>query len=1191
MTTEYIDVSVNADANTMVQTALNNIAASLPGWQPREGNLEVLLLEQFAVMSAETAQVAAQVPQAIFTYYGNLLGISQTSGTKLQVGVTWELTGSATGVVTIAAGTSASVVIQNVIYSFTVDNDFSIDTSVTTNAKSVPMTAATAGAFYNVVSVGTYLTPTFSFSNISTVNVDSIITAGADEESTQAYLNRLKNTISVYTPRPIIANDFASLAVNASGVNRSSAINNFNPFVNVLKSTVASPTTDGWNSYAGSTITNSSSPVGVKVTSSSTFPSSFNSAATNFGGTGTTYIPFLSTTAVANAYTTLSAQISTAGATTMTVASTTGFPVSGVFDVLINSELITVTSNTGTTWSITRGVGGTTATAHANGATVQLVVAVSFPLTTANGWNASGGYGFMASSANLPIAFSYTGITGNVLTGVSFGTTGTYYQVAGKYVAYAGPSGFYASGNDPVSIGTNAGIGIGLGLRRGTPTPAIQTTLSAAITSTTATSITVSSVSGFPTAPYLIFIDSELLSVSSSSGTTLTVVRGVGGTTAATHLNAATVTVAAVEGVIIEGIKYTNNGSGGTIDGIGFQTTEFDNAYLSGATITLATGTTSDVISVSSNCVNLIGTVTVQGPATPLGAKPMLSAVVTYQNMPKKYVFFQDPIAYSDYNLPYTIAVLIPDNCPDPMPSVEVSDPVIGSNFKTNVATVQLNVYWAGQAIPGVTRDEFLLSASLNQTLSNFSFMRDQVWETSLGNGDDLTTCPGSLIPDSLFESFVPQASTTFSGSTTAVSSLTSVTVADTAGWPTSGAGYFTGSDNLVYYFTYTGVNQSTLTIGSGSFKAVGPGTGNLVNGSTVYCLNTSPLPTMWKFTSATDTAGTFSPLPGLGLLFKPALATSSSEATVRSNIFSLYGDSDYFIDYEIDLTNVTVDPVTPILPKVIIYGAQGNSFNVLKTFTPAASQVGTKCRVTDILNIAGEDYDAYVVIDFPSTLIASGSITISNLQLLPQISCVTNATVLTVPFIIDEIGMRSPGPTWTPGGVGYTGYERCVTTIVADRDGICLPVSDMQTVQTYINSYRETSFNAAVVGPSYVIIDITYSVIAAKGYDSETVTTNVLNELLNYISPYNWATTSYGSPLWDSNQTILHYLDVAGYIDDAEGVASVTGLKIGVRGTTQDVYDIDFSALGYYGTFPILGVVSPSIAFSNAAVFELSGE
>lgn len=70
-----------------------------------------------------------------------------------------------------------------------------------------------------------------------------------------------------------------------------------------------------------------------------------------------------------------------------------------------------------------------------------------------------------------------------------------------------------------------------------------STTLSAAITTTTATSITVTSGTNIPTGS-IITVDTESMYVSAGGGTaSLTVVRGVSGTTAATHSNGATVNI------------------------------------------------------------------------------------------------------------------------------------------------------------------------------------------------------------------------------------------------------------------------------------------------------------------------------------------------------------------------------------------------------------------------------------------------------------------------------------------------------------------------------------------------------------------------------------------------------------------------------------------------------------------------
>lgn len=89
-----------------------------------------------------------------------------------------------------------------------------------------------------------------------------------------------------------------------------------------------------------------------------------------------------------------------------------------------------------------------------------------------------------------------------------------------------------------------------------------QSTLSAAITSTSATSISVTSATGAPATNFRIRIDDEYMLVTGVSGTTLTVTRGVEGSTAATHTNGSPVTHVLTAGGLAQYVSE-NGGSGG----------------------------------------------------------------------------------------------------------------------------------------------------------------------------------------------------------------------------------------------------------------------------------------------------------------------------------------------------------------------------------------------------------------------------------------------------------------------------------------------------------------------------------------------------------------------------------------------------------------------------------------------------
>ncbi len=80
---------------------------------------------------------------------------------------------------------------------------------------------------------------------------------------------------------------------------------------------------------------------------------------------------FLAYVATRAGATTLAAAITSTTATSISVASATGFPQSGVYPIVVDSEVMFVTGGQGTTtWTVTRGANGSTAATHLNGAAV-----------------------------------------------------------------------------------------------------------------------------------------------------------------------------------------------------------------------------------------------------------------------------------------------------------------------------------------------------------------------------------------------------------------------------------------------------------------------------------------------------------------------------------------------------------------------------------------------------------------------------------------------------------------------------------------------------------------------------------------------------------------------------------------------------------------------------------------------------
>ena len=168
----YIDIPITTDSSTLVQTALANIANQLPGWVPREGNLEVLLLEEFGQMAAEIATAASGVPASIFKYFGGLLGLTQQTGTQATINTLWTLVAvPPVGGYLIPANTIAGFSYQGSSYTFTT----TVDTLIPPSS-----TLSTASGDGTTLTLTTLSAHGFQAGTIATVSGDGTNTYNGD---------------------------------------------------------------------------------------------------------------------------------------------------------------------------------------------------------------------------------------------------------------------------------------------------------------------------------------------------------------------------------------------------------------------------------------------------------------------------------------------------------------------------------------------------------------------------------------------------------------------------------------------------------------------------------------------------------------------------------------------------------------------------------------------------------------------------------------------------------------------------------------------------------------------------------------------------------------------------------------------------------------------------------------------------
>ena len=211
----YIELPVTTDPSTIQQEAILAIAGELPGWVPQESHIEVLLLEQFAAMTAESAQVATQVPLAIFSYFGSLVGINPLQGAQATALSTWTMVDNAG--YTVPAGTVVGYqVLGNQLSLFQTTASFTVPSGSTT-ATGITIQAQSVGSAFNNLPTTPNLVPITALNYLSSVVATTISSGGADPETTTAYLDRLSTELQLLTPRPILPSDFATLAPSAPG--------------------------------------------------------------------------------------------------------------------------------------------------------------------------------------------------------------------------------------------------------------------------------------------------------------------------------------------------------------------------------------------------------------------------------------------------------------------------------------------------------------------------------------------------------------------------------------------------------------------------------------------------------------------------------------------------------------------------------------------------------------------------------------------------------------------------------------------------------------------------------------------------------------------------------------------------------------------------------------------------------------
>ena len=219
----YIPVDIEADPTDLAEAAYEYLETEVPGWLPSPGNLEAWLIEALSQMAGELRALALLVPNEIFGYYGeSIANTPPFSATPATGTTTWTMVDTAGYTVDAGSLIAVSPPASLDSYAFSVQQAFTVP----------PGQKVQTGVLVESVEPGSEasgLTGTVDVIDplafVSTVTLDAATAGGTDDEDPDAYIARLSDLMTLLSPRPILAPDFAILAQKTvPGVARATSI-------------------------------------------------------------------------------------------------------------------------------------------------------------------------------------------------------------------------------------------------------------------------------------------------------------------------------------------------------------------------------------------------------------------------------------------------------------------------------------------------------------------------------------------------------------------------------------------------------------------------------------------------------------------------------------------------------------------------------------------------------------------------------------------------------------------------------------------------------------------------------------------------------------------------------------------------------------------------------------------------------
>lgn len=228
--TDYVDLTLyDVDAATIVARAIVAAATKLPGWVPREGNTEVVLIEAVAHEVMEAVYAINRVPGAVTIALLRLFGIERSDGVAPVATVQFTVIVSLADQ-TIEAGTVVRLDVGGEYGSinFSTDAELVIAAGLTTGT--VAVTGDRMVDVANGTPAATALVPVTSVYFMEAAELGTAVADGENPEDDTTFLNRGIQRLRRLSSVLVFPEHFEAAALE-EGATRATALNKYDPAV------------------------------------------------------------------------------------------------------------------------------------------------------------------------------------------------------------------------------------------------------------------------------------------------------------------------------------------------------------------------------------------------------------------------------------------------------------------------------------------------------------------------------------------------------------------------------------------------------------------------------------------------------------------------------------------------------------------------------------------------------------------------------------------------------------------------------------------------------------------------------------------------------------------------------------------------------------------------------------------------